>query len=124
MTGTFADTAGDSGQYKILPVPQGGVKQTRKNNYVGHTVKDKNDQIIGTLNSVVLDTAGGNIVAGVVKIPLPNDRSALEAVPWNNVQIDSQSGEVRLKVALKDLVPSAVSQDVKQIIRAIEEQNQ
>lgn len=50
------------------------------------------------LNSAVLDAMKGNVVAGVVRLPLSNDHSALEVVPWNNIHIDPQSGEVHLKV--------------------------
>ena len=50
------------------------------------------------LNSAVLDAMNGNVVARVVRLPLSNDRSALEVVPWNNIHIDPQSGEVHLKV--------------------------
>lgn len=122
---SFAQTgSSEEEQYKVLPVPQGGIKQTKKNAYVGHIVKDKENQTVGTLNSVVLDTTSGNVVAGVVKIPLPNNRSALEPVPWNNMQIDPKSGEVHLKTTLKELVPGSVSPYLREIVKSIEEQTQ
>lgn len=124
-TASFGEMGGsEEGNYKVLPYPQGGVKQTKKNSFVGHTVKDNQGQTVGTLNSVVVDTAGGNIVAGVVKIPLANNRSALEPVPWKNIHIDPKDGEVHLNMTLKELVPSAVTPYVREIVKGIEEQNQ
>ena len=124
-TASFGQMGGsEEGNYKVIPYPQGGVKQTKKNAFVGHTVKDKQGQTVGTLNSVVVDTAGGNIVAGVVKIPLSDNRSALEPVLWKNIHIDPKDGEVHLNVTLKELVPNAVSPYVRDIVKGIEEQNQ
>jgi hypothetical protein len=122
---SFAQTGGSKEeQYKVLPVPQGSIKQTKKSTYVGHIVKDNEDQMVGTLNSVVLDATSGNIVAGVVKIPLSNNRSALEPVPWNKMKIDPTSGEVHLKMTLKELVPGAVSPYLREIVKGIEEQTE
>ncbi len=123
-TTSFGQTGGEEGKYKVLPYPQGGVKQTKKNTFVGQTVKDKQGQTVGTLNSVVLDTASGNIIAGVVKIPLSNDRSALEPVPWKNIHVDPNNGEVHLNVTLKELVPNAVTPYMREIVKGIEEQTQ
>lgn len=125
FTGILAQTGSDEEkQYKVLPFPEGGIKQTKKNAYVGHIVKDKENQAVGTLNSVVLDTASGNIVAGVVKIPLFSSRSALEPVPWNKMKIDPTNGEVHLKMTLKELVPGAVSPYLREIVKSIEEQTE
>lgn len=124
-TASFSETGGsEEGNYKVLPYPQGGVKQTKKNSFVGHTVKDSQGQTVGTLNSVVVDTAAGNIVAGVVKIPLANNRSALEPVAWKNIHVDPKNGEVHLNMTLKELVPSTVSPFLREIVKGIEEQSE
>jgi len=125
-TASFGQEMGGSeeGNYKVLPYPQAGVKQTKKNSYVGRTVKDNQGQMVGTLNSVVVDTAAGNIIAGVVKIPLANNRSALEPVPWKNIHVDPKNGEIQLTTTLKELVPSTVSPYLREIVKGIEEQTQ
>lgn len=111
---------GTSQQQTVVPLPQGGLKSAKSHTLVGDSVKDKNGQTIGTLNSIIVDTANGNVIAGVIKLALPNGRSALEPVAWKNIEIDPQSAEVRLKQSLKELVPPAVSPYVREILQGME----
>lgn len=80
--------------------------------------------MVGTLNTVVVDTATGNLITGVVKIPLGNNRSAWEPVLWKSIHVDPKDGEVHLNTTLKELVPSTISPYVREIVKGIEEQTQ
>ena len=109
-------------QYKVVPVPQGGMQASQNHTLVGDTVTDKDGQNIGTLNSIIIDTQSGNVIAGVIKLTLPEGRSALEPIPWKNFEIHPESTQVSLKQSLKEILPTGAKPYLREIVKGIEEQ--
>ena len=117
-------------QYTVVPL-QGSVQATRKNVLVGQAVKDKNGQPAGTLNHIIIDSASGNIVAGVIKMDLREgakvlgqtvgaNRSALKPIAWRNFQIDPKTSEVSLKLGLDEVVSASVVPYLDNLVKDIE----
>jgi sporulation protein YlmC with PRC-barrel domain len=100
-------------QYRILPVPRGPLEANQKHSLVGHTVKDKQGNKLGTLDNVIVDTGTGKIEAGVIRYTTANKTIALIPVSWRDLKIDPKSGDVRVMRTSEELLPTATSRNVK-----------
>lgn len=100
------------GHYRVLPVPRGELKSTQKNTLVGDMVKDKDGKNVGTLENVIVDSGTGKIEAAVIGYRTANGAIALTPVSWRNLHID-KSGEVHLTLSERDIVPSTITKDTK-----------
>jgi sporulation protein YlmC with PRC-barrel domain len=100
--------------YRVLPVPRGPLQSTKNHTLVGDMVKDKDGKNVGTLENVIVDSGTGKIEVGVIGYRTANGAIALTPVSWRNIQID-KNGEVRLKLSEKEILPSTISRDTKDI---------
>ena len=116
MTGTQKTTAGE---YAVLPVQRGELKDVTHDSRVGEEVKGKGGQTIGKLEKLIMDTKTNKIEYGVVSM----EDGVLMPFPWSNFKI-SREGEVRLNVTPEQLAPirdieesKDLSPDVKKIVK-------
>ena len=116
MTGTQGTT---TGEYAVLPVQRGELKDVTNDSRVGEQVKGKSGQPIGKLEKLIMDTKTNKIEYGVVSM----EDGALVPFPWSNFKI-SREGEVKLNVApdqlgqIRDIEESKdLSPDIKKIVK-------
>jgi sporulation protein YlmC with PRC-barrel domain len=99
--------------YRVLPVPRGQLQSTDRHRLVGDAVKDKDGKNIGTLENLIIDEGTGRIEAAVIGYRTANGTIALTPVSWRDVQVDKKSGEIGLRLGERDIVPSTISRDTK-----------
>ena len=86
-------------EYAMLPVPLGELKSVGNENSLLHSsVKNAEGKVIGSLDSLLMDSQTGQIEYAVV---LLNDSKRLEAVPWAHMKIGSnQAKQAKLEFTL------------------------
>jgi hypothetical protein len=116
MTGTQQTT---SGEYAVLPVQRGELKDVTHDSRVGEEVKGKSGQPIGKLEKLIMDTKTNKIEYGVVSM----EDGVLMPFPWSSFKI-SRQGEVKLNVTPEQLAPirdieesKDLSPDIKKIVK-------
>lgn len=78
-------------EYAMLPVPLGELKSVGNENSLLHSsVKNAEGKVIGSLDSLLMDSQTGQIEYAVV---LLNDSKRLEAVPWAHMKIGSHQAK-------------------------------
>lgn len=102
------------GHYRVLPVPRGPLQSTQQNTLVGGMVKDKDGKNLGTLENVILDMGTGKIEVGVIGYRTANGTIALTPVSWREFNVN-KSGEVSIKLSEREILPSTISRDTKDI---------
>jgi hypothetical protein len=80
-------------QYAILPVPVGELKSAGRDSLLHSPVKNPDGVLLGSLESLIMDSNTGQIEYAVV---LLNDTNTLETVPWVHmkVQRDTDTSEL------------------------------
>lgn len=90
-------------EYAMLPVPLGELKSVGNENSLLHSsVKNAEGKVIGSLDSLLMDSQTGQIEYAVVLLnDSKNDSKRLEAVPWAHMKIGShQAKQAKLEFTL------------------------
>jgi hypothetical protein len=98
--GEIRNIAGPNGDYVVVPAPSGNIREVDPQ---GPTqVKDPNGKLLGTLHKLVIDGGSGRIVCAVVR---KADDNSLVPVPWADMTISQDRGEVVLTNRFLQLEP-------------------
>jgi hypothetical protein len=100
LMGDIRNIAGPNGDYVVVPAPFGNIREVDPQ---GPTqVKDPNGKLLGTLHKLVIDGGSGRIVCAVVR---KADDNSLVPVPWADLTISQDRGEVVLTNRFLQLEP-------------------
>jgi hypothetical protein len=100
LMGEIRNIAGPNGDYVVVPAPFGNIREVDPQ---GPTqVKDPNGKLLGTLHKLVIDGGSGRIVCAVVR---KADDNSLVPVPWADLTISQDRGEVVLTNRFLQLEP-------------------
>lgn len=98
-------------QYAILPIPLGELKSAGRDSLLHSPVKNSDGALLGSLESLIMDSNTGQIEYAVV---LLNDTNALETVPWAHVKIrrDTDTNELVVNTRHYQLSPDITNKEM------------
>ncbi len=98
-------------QYAILPVPLGELKSAGRDSLLHSPVKSSDGVLLGSLESLILDSSTGQIEYAVVRL---NDTNALETVPWAHVKVqrDTDTNELVVNTRHYQLSPDITNKEI------------
>lgn len=100
LMGDIRNIAGPNGDYVVVPALFGTIREVDPQ---GPTqVKDPNGKPLGTLHKLVIDAGSGRVVCAVVR---KADDNSLVPVPWADMTISQDKGEVVLTNRFLQLEP-------------------
>jgi len=114
-------------QYAILPVPLGEFKVSKEDRLLRRPVKDLDGKLLGSLDSLIMDSNTGKIEYAVVLLKETND---LQVVPWPyfSMRGKGKKGELVLNTKEFQLFPETTGKDamdqspeIKEIIRDVQQ---
>jgi hypothetical protein len=109
-------------EYAMPPVPLGELKNASANSFIHSSVKNAEGNVIGSVDSLLMDSQTGRIEYAVV---LLDDSKQLEVVPWAHLKIGINQGkqEFILNTTQYQLSPAAdASKDLSpQVEKLVEE---
>jgi len=99
-------------QYAILPVPLGEFKAANEHTLLHSPVKNPDGKILGSLESLIMDSTTGQIEYAVVSV---KDSNSLEAVPWAHFKIqgDAENKELVLNTKHYQLSPDITKKEME-----------
>jgi len=99
-------------QYAILPVPLGEFKAASEHTLLHSPVKNPDGKILGSLESLIMDSTTGQIEYAVVSV---KDSNSLEAVPWAHFKIqgDAENKELVLNTKHYQLSPDITKKEME-----------
>lgn len=97
-------------EYTILPIPTGEFKVSQEETLHNRPVRDLNGKLLGSLNSVIMDSNTGNIEYAVVEL---KDGKSLQPVPWSYFAIKGKQRDLVLNTKEYQLSPEMTSKDAK-----------
>jgi PRC-barrel domain len=99
-------------QYAILPVPLGEFKAASEHTLLHSPVKNPDGKILGSLESLIMDSTTGQIEYAVVSV---KDSNSLEAIPWAHfkIQRDAENKELVLNTKHYQLSPAVTEKEME-----------
>jgi exosome complex RNA-binding protein Csl4 len=106
-------------QYALLPVPVGQFKTVGGHPLLNSPVHDPDGKILGSLDTLIMDSETGQIEYAVV---LLNDNNRLEVVPWAHVRIprDTEQQAPVVNTRHYQLSPSITQREMTDASPALE----
>jgi hypothetical protein len=98
-------------EYAVLPVPVGDIKTTGSNILLSRPVKDLQDNKLGTMEKLIVDTHSGQIEYAVIAL---EGGTHLHPVPWSAIQVkQDESGALSstIDTSKYQLMPSLMRED-------------
>jgi hypothetical protein len=110
---------GPRGEYLILPVPQGSLKEEK--GLLGNSrILSPDGKTLGTLYSVIADVTTGKIEYAVIRLA---DTAMLMPVPWADLKMDKRRGSLVLHARQFQLKPDLTAKDIQSRAPSINEKD-
>jgi len=110
-SGQLDMTGAQGKEYAVLPVPLGEFKVAGRSPLLKRPVTDRSGRVIGTIESLIMDSTTGQIEYVVVS--LPDSATSLQAVPWAHFWIsrDGHDDHLVLNTEQYQLTPDVTQME-------------